>query len=158
MAAPDHNCVSSTWLIAINIVTFSLGILFNRVFANSTANRKEDRDLIDTISTLVAEIERKAFTYFSLPAADPNAITTAAEIRSLNSQIGRQVQIFSNSYSNKVVLGHTKRLRQAISLKGFDDLNRNALPTTAPIFEDISKHCRILIGDLNMQFNNRYRL
>lgn len=157
MEIPESSCISSGWAIAANVFTFFLGILFNRLVADKTANRKEDRELIDRISSLVAEIEKKAYIYFCLSAADNDAIKTAAEIRSLNSQIGRQVQIFSNSYSYKAVLGHAKRLRQSVSLNGFDDSTRQALLSTDPIFEDISKHCRVLVGDLNMQFNKQYR-
>lgn len=158
MAAPESSCISSGWAIFTNVVIFFLGFLSNRFFANKTANRKEDRDLIDTIVTLVGEIENKANIYFCLPANDPSAIQTAAEIRSLNSRIGRQVQVFSNTYSNIAVLGHVKRLRQAITLNGFDDSTRQPLLGSEQLFDDISRHCRILVGDLNLLFSRQYRL
>lgn len=157
MASPESNCISSGGLILINIAIFILGILFNRFIVNKTANRKEDRELIDAIVTLVGEIESKAYIYFCLPAKDPSAIAIAAEIRSLNCQIGRQVQVFSNRYLNSAVQGHVKRLRQAITLDGFDDSTRLPFVGTESIFDDISRHCRMLIGDLDLRFKKEYR-
>jgi antitoxin component HigA of HigAB toxin-antitoxin module len=157
MAASESNCISSGWPIFTNIVTFIIGISVNRLFNNKMANRKEDRDLIDAIVTLVGDIENKAYIYYRLPVDDPDAIRTAAEIRSLNSQIGRQVQVFSNRFLKSNVYGHVARLRQAITLDNFDSSTRVQLSGEEPIFDDISRHCRMLLGDLDLRFKREYR-
>jgi hypothetical protein len=156
MGTAGENSISLGWSVAINATTFALGFLTNRFLAKHTANRKEDRELVDEISRLIADIETKAYTYYSLPGNDTEAVKVSAEIRSLNSQIGRQVTIFYKLYDDAIVLGHVKRLKQAVTSK-LDDLSRNALKNNDPVFEEIAKHCRILIGDLNMHFCRKYR-
>lgn len=156
MDASKSECVSVGWTITINLLSFSLGFIANRYLGNHTANRKEDRELIDGISDIVAEIETKAYTYYSLPGNDVEAIKIAAEIRCLNSQIGRQVQIFSNLFPSTVRSGIVVRLKQAVT-SNLDSSTRVAFSESSPVFDEISRQCRILIGDLNMQFSKKYR-
>lgn len=156
MSAPESACITVGWIIASNIVIFVLGFMANRFLGNRTANRNEDHGLIDDISKLVANIETKAYTYYSLSADDVEATRIAAEIRSLMSQIARQVQFFSNHYPNTRMSGHVVRLRQAVTFH-LDDSTRTVLLESSPVFDEISKQCRILSGELLMLFNKKYR-
>ncbi len=153
---PMNECVTAGWAILIALMTFFLGFIANKVTSKHTANRKEDRDLLDNITELVAQIETKANLYYSLAATDVEAKKIASEIRSLMSQIGRQVQIFSELFTKKKVNSQVVILRQAITTD-LDDSERDSLPPSSLIFKEIADQCRILLGDLNMIFSKRYR-
>lgn len=155
-SAPINQCVTAGWALAIALVTFLLGFIANKVINRHTANRKEDRDLLDNITELVAQLETKAYLYYSLAATDVEAKKVASEIRSLMSQVGRQVQIFSESLTKEKVNSQVVPLRQAVT-KELDNSERGPLLSSSSVFKDISDQCRILLGDLNMIFSDTYR-
>lgn len=155
-SAPINQCVTAEWTLFIALLTFLLGFIANKVSNKHTANRKEDRDLLDNITGLVDQLETKAFLYYSLAATNDEAKKTASEIRSLMSQTGRQVQIFSESLTNNKLNSEIVPLRQAIT-KELDNSERGPLQPSSSVFTDISKQCRILLGDLNMIFSKKYR-
>lgn len=154
--APMNQCMTAGSTLSIALLTFFLGLIANKVISRHTANRKEDRDVLDNITALIAQIETKAYLYYGLAATNVEAKKTASEIRSLMSQIGRQVQIFSESFTENKVNHRVVTLRQAVTTN-LDDSERTSLPPSSPIFEKISDQCRILLGDLNMIFSKKYR-
>lgn len=133
-----------------------LGLIANKVNSRHAANRKEDRDMLDKVTELVAQIETKAYLYYTLAATNDQAKIIASEIRSLMSQTGRQVQIFSASFTEKKVNHQVILFRQAVTTE-LDNSERGPLPSSSPIFKNISDQCRILLGDLNMIFSEKYR-
>lgn len=157
MGVSQSQCIGLGGSIVLSIVLFFLGFMANRLLADRTANRNEDRSLLNNISCLVNDIQTKADIYYSLSAVDKEAIRIATEIRSLIRQIARQVQLFSNHYPNRMVLmNRVVKLRQAVTLQ-LDDSTRTALPDSSPVLGDISDKSRILIGELELLYSNKYR-
>jgi hypothetical protein len=153
---PINQCMTVGWSILIAFMTFFFGFIANKLLSKNTANRKEDHELIYNISEIVAKIENKAYAYYSLPGNDAEAKKIASEIRSVTNQMARQVQVFSELFTGTKVNSHVIKLRQAVTSE-LDNSERNSYPDSSPIFQEISDQCRILIGDLNLSFNKRYR-
>ena len=118
--------------------------------------RKEVRDQIDALISLIEDVQDQCYKYYSCPGNDRDNVVLGQDIRCKVKQIGTRASNINNDLPGSALTSRAIRFRQAATLK-LDDIGRPGLAVSDPLFENISTTGSALINALEGGFRSRFK-
>ena len=141
------------WVLPVLIVC---GWFVVRHFNSASETRKEVRSQIDEVTSLIEEVQKHCYEYYASGGDDPAIAKCGQNIRCNVKQIGARVSMINNQLPQFALRTRSVKFRQAASFR-LDDIRRPALPSSDPIYEEISNAGAALINALEGAFRSRFR-
>ena len=145
--------MSDYWWIGSIILVCGWFVLQH--FNDGRETRKELRSQIGAVISLIEEVQRHCYEYYASPGGDPRIAKCGQDIRCKVKQIGTRVSNLNNQLPQFALTSRSVKFRKAATLK-LDDCKRPALPSSDPIYEEISYAGGALISSLEGAFRSRF--
>ena len=117
--------------------------------------RKECRDEIDRVASLVNSIEEYSLEYYCQAPDTPDAPRLARKIGSKLKQLGDRVTRMNARFRAQGLLAAVVAFRRAVSTE-LDVQGRRSYESNDAVFEKISSSGRMLITKLEREFHHQY--
>lgn len=148
---------SNTWSVLGPFIGAGIGYYFRILVGRNSADRKEDRELINKIISDIENVEELAYEFYSLSVDNDQSKTLHLQINRLLKQIGGETYILSIRYEENSISKFQLKFKQKITFDDFESVNRQARDHADPLFDEISNCSRKLIGEIELAFHRKYR-
>lgn len=151
---------SCTYLaVSTGFIGTAAGYFIRFWLAQRTARRKEDWDQLRDFTSHINELGDEAVAFFCTQETDAvERQKKAIRIQRLISVSGQKATSFSRALGDSSVFTYQKRLRQSITMDGFDaDIKRPCLRPSDDVIINIENACSALIGALDRSYTRLHR-
>lgn len=135
-----------------------LGYVARARLSRDGADRKEDREKLNSIADSIEIIEELACEYYSLPVDSENTKLHSIQIKRLFKKIGNEAHLISVTLDDASISQMQLSFKQKVTLNpDFESSSRVSKLSDDQIFTDISDAARKLVGGLELAFRRKYR-
>jgi len=142
-----------SWSGPISWALVILGWLVINWQHNKRETRKEIRAAFNGLYEMLNEIEDDAFSYHT-GNGDP---ALSKRIKRRLGQIHSRINLAFMTTIRERCSREVFAFRRAVTLQNFDTVSHNSLPSTSPVFEEITATRERLINTLEQAFLKKYR-
>ncbi|MGZ4996579.1 MAG: hypothetical protein ACXV8P_08095 [Methylobacter sp.] len=142
---------------ATAVLSAALGYGTRVLLDKKSSNRKEDRETIDKIISLIENNEIDCFDYYCSIDDEKEVKKLASKITCSVSHVGRRLNHLRPLYNDCNISTYLIQYRRAITLNDFDSITRQLRKLDDPILIKISQCGRALIGHLEIIYKRKYR-
>lgn len=148
----------TAWVVLSGIGGAASTYFIRQVLSRAASARKEDWDQFNGFCEQVHNLADAATQFYCNPLADPRERKNAAiKIQGMISRTNQAARAFAKTMHDVNCYSYQMRMRQAITLKGFDGDNHEPLALDHQSIKEIEAACVSLVGALRLSYYQRHR-